>query len=204
MSFTLSPLPYASDALEPYIDARTMEIHHGKHHATYVSNLNKLLEGAPELAGKSLEAILANGLAAVPEAIRTGVRNNAGGVWNHNFFWQVMAPKAGGAPKGNVSKAIEAKFGSFDEFKAKFAAAGLARFGSGWAWLTKAADGSVDIVSTSNQDTPISDNKRVVLALDVWEHAYYLNYQNRRADYITAWWNVVNWGHVEDLYNASK
>jgi Fe-Mn family superoxide dismutase len=203
MAFTLSPLPYAYDALEPHIDARTMEIHHDKHHATYVANLNKVLEGAPDLAGKSLEALLASNLAAVPDGLKTAVRNNGGGVWNHNFFWQIMGKNAGGAPVGNVAKAIAAKYGNFDEFKAKFAAAGLGRFGSGWAWLVKSADG-VDIVSTANQDSPISEGKSPVLTLDVWEHAYYLKYQNRRADYIAAWWNVVNWGKVEDLFNSAK
>lgn len=203
MAFTLSPLPYAFDALEPHIDARTMEIHHDKHHATYVTNLNKALESAPELEGKSLEALLAHNLAAVPDSIKTAVRNNAGGVWNHDFFWQVMGKSAGGAPVGNVGKALSAKFGSFDEFKAKFAAAGLGRFGSGWAWLVKSGDG-VDIVSTANQDTPLSEGKSPVLGLDVWEHAYYLKYQNRRADYIASWWNVVNWGRVEELFNSAK
>ena len=206
MAFTLSPLPYAFDALEPHIDARTMEIHHDKHHATYVANLNKALEGAPELAGKSLEALLAHNLAAVPDALKTAVRNNGGGVWNHDLFWQVMGKNAGGAPAGNVAKAkaIAAAYGSFDEFKAKFAAAGLGRFGSGWAWLVKTTAGGVDIVSTANQDTPLSEGKSPVLALDVWEHAYYLHYQNRRADYISSWWNVVNWGTVEDLFNSAK
>ena len=204
MPFTLKPLPYAFDALEPHIDARTMEIHHDKHHATYVTNLNKALEAAPELAGKSLDTLLANGLKAVPESIRTAVRNNAGGDWNHTMFWEIMGPKAGGAPVGNVAKAIGAKYGSFDEFKTKFAAAGMGRFGSGWAWLVKTSDGGVDIVSTANQDNPLSEGKVPVFGLDVWEHAYYLHYQNRRADYITAWWNVVNWGHVEDRFNAAK
>jgi superoxide dismutase, Fe-Mn family len=204
MAFALSPLPYAFDALEPHIDARTMEIHHDKHHATYVANLNKALEGAPELAGKSLEALLAHNLAAVPDALKTAVRNNGGGVWNHDLFWQLMGKNAGGAPVGNVGQAIAAKYGNFDEFKAKFAAAGLGRFGSGWAWLVKTPGGGVDIVSTANQDTPISEGKSPVLALDVWEHAYYLKYQNRRADYIASWWNVVNWGFVEDLFNSAK
>ena len=204
MPFTLKPLPYAFDALEPHIDARTMEIHHDKHHATYVTNLNKALESAPELAGKSLDTLLANGLKAVPESIRTAVRNNAGGDWNHTMFWEIMGPKAGGAPVGNVAKAIGAKYGSFDEFKTKFAAAGMGRFGSGWAWLIKTSEGGVDIVSTANQDNPLSEGKVPVFGLDVWEHAYYLHYQNRRADYITAWWNVVNWGHVEDRFNAAK
>jgi Fe-Mn family superoxide dismutase len=204
MAFTLSPLPYAFDALEPHIDARTMEIHHDKHHATYVANLNKALEGATELAGKSLEALLAHNLSAVPDALKTAVRNNGGGVWNHDLYWQVMGKNAGGAPVGNVGKAITAAYGSFDEFKTKFAAAGLGRFGSGWAWLVKTTAGGVDIVSTANQDTPLSEGKSPVLALDVWEHAYYLHYQNRRADYISSWWNVVNWGAVEDLFNSAK
>jgi Fe-Mn family superoxide dismutase len=204
MAFTLSPLPYANDALEPHIDARTVEIHHDKHHATYVANLNKALEGAPELAGKSLEALLAHNLAAVPDALKTAVRNNGGGVWNHDLYWQIMGKNAGGAPVGNVGKAIAAAYGSFDEFKTKFAAAGLGRFGSGWAWLVKTTAGGVDIVSTANQDTPLSEGKSPVLALDVWEHAYYLHYQNRRADYISSWWNVVNWGAVEDLFNSAK
>lgn len=204
MAFTLSSLPYAFDALEPHIDARTVEIHHDKHHATYVANLNKALESAPELAGKSLEALLAHNLAAVPDALKTAVRNNGGGVWNHDLYWQIMGKNAGGAPVGNVGKAIVAKYGSYDEFKTKFAAAGLGRFGSGWAWLVKTTAGGVDIVSTANQDTPLSEGLKPVLALDVWEHAYYLNYQNRRADYISSWWNVVNWGAVEDLYNSAK
>ena len=204
MAHELPPLAYPKNALEPYIDAATMEIHHDKHHATYVTNLNKALEAAPELAGKSLDTLLANGLKAVPESIRTAVRNNAGGDWNHTMFWEIMGPKAGGAPVGNVAKAIGAKYGSFDEFKTKFAAAGMGRFGSGWAWLIKTSEGGVDIVSTANQDNPLSEGKLPVLNLDVWEHAYYLHYQNRRADYIGAWWNVVNWSHVEDRFNAAK
>jgi Fe-Mn family superoxide dismutase len=204
MPFTVPPLPYAFDALEPYIDARTMEIHHDKHHGAYVANLNKALESAPQLAGASLERLLANGLTAVPDAIRTAVRNNGGGHWNHAMFWEIMGPKAGGAPVGNLAKGIHAKYGSFDEFKAKFAAAAMGRFGSGWAWLIKTPEGGVDIVSTPNQDNPLSDGAVPVFGLDVWEHAYYLHYQNRRADYINAWWNVVNWGHVEDRFNAAK
>ena len=202
MSFSLSPLPYAFDALEPFIDARTMEIHHDKHHAAYVTNLNKALESAPELAGKSIDALLANGLSAVPEPIRTVVRNNGGGHWNHSLFWDLMAKNAGGDPVGQVADAIKAKFGGFDEFKAKFAAAGIGRFGSGWAWLVKSGDG-IEVLSTANQDTPVSDGKKPVLALDVWEHAYYLHYQNRRPVYITAWWNVVDWKKVEELYRAA-
>ena len=203
MAFTLPPLPYATDALEPHIDKLTMEIHHGKHHQAYVTNLNKALESAPELAGKPLEELLANGLAAVPESIRTAVRNNGGGVWNHTFFWDSMAPGAGGAPVGNLGAAITAAFGSYDAFKEKFKAAAVGRFGSGWAWLVKNG-AAVEIVSSANQDTPISEGKRVVLNLDVWEHAYYLKYQNRRPDYIEAWWNVVNWKMAEDRFNAGK
>jgi Fe-Mn family superoxide dismutase len=179
----------------------TMEIHHGKHHAAYVTNLNKALESAPELAGKSIEELLANNLAIVPEAIRTAVRNNGGGHWNHSLFWNLMGPNAGGSPVGNVADAINATFGSFDAFKEKFGAAGVGRFGSGWAWLIK-EDSGLSITSTPNQDTPLSDGKKVVLGLDVWEHAYYLKYQNRRPDYIGAWWNVVNWKAVEDRFNS--
>jgi Fe-Mn family superoxide dismutase len=201
MAFTLPALPYAHDALEPFIDKMTMEIHHGKHHNAYVTNLNKALESAPELAAKSLEELLANNCAAVPEAIRTAVRNNGGGHWNHSLFWNLMGPNAGGSPGGNTASAIDASFGSFDAFKEKFAAAAVGRFGSGWAWLVK--DGSkVAIISTPNQDTPIMEGKKPVLGLDVWEHAYYLKYQNRRPDYITAWWNVVNWKAVEERFQS--
>ncbi len=201
MAFTLPALPYAHDALEPHIDKMTMEIHHGKHHQAYVTNLNKALESAPDLAGTSLEDLLANNLAAVPEAIRTAVRNNGGGHWNHSLFWNLMGPNAGGVPSGNVGSAITSAFGSFDTFKEKFAAAGVGRFGSGWAWLVKEGSG-VAITSTPNQDTPIMEGKKVVLGLDVWEHAYYLKYQNRRPDYIGAWWNVVNWSAVEARFNS--
>ncbi|NWF85323.1 MAG: superoxide dismutase [Bryobacteraceae bacterium] len=203
MAFTLPPLPYAHDALEPYVDKMTMEIHHGKHHQAYVTNLNKALESAPDLAGKSLEQLLANGVSAVPESIRTAVRNNGGGHWNHTLFWEIMAPKAGGAPVGNLAKAINAKFGTFDNFKEKFTAAGVGRFGSGWAWLIKTADG-IDIMSTPNQDNPLMEGKYAVIGLDVWEHAYYLKYQNRRPDYIAAWWNVVNWAKAEERFNSGK
>ena len=201
MSFTLPPLPYASDALEPAIDKLTMEIHHGKHHNAYVTNLNKALESAPALAGKTLEELLANNCAIVPENIRTAVRNNGGGALNHSMFWKVMGPHAGGAPVGNVAQAITGAFGSFDTFKEKFNAAAVGRFGSGWAWLLKTASG-VEIVSTPNQDTPISEGKNPVLLCDVWEHAYYLKYQNRRPDYLAAWWSVVNWKEVEARFNA--
>ena len=201
MPFTLPALPYAPNALEPHIDTMTMEIHHGKHHNAYVTNLNKALESAPNLASKSIEELLANGCAAVPEAIRTAVRNNGGGHWNHSLFWQLMGPNAGGAPVGNLASAINAAFGSFDDFKTKFGAAGVGRFGSGWAWLIKTASG-VEIMSTPNQDNPLMEGKNAVIGLDVWEHAYYLKYQNRRPDYIGAWWNVVNWQEGEKRFNA--
>jgi len=202
MAFTLPALPYAHDALEPHIDKLTMEIHHGKHHQAYVTNLNKALESAPELADKSLAELLANNLAIVPEGIRTAVRNNGGGHANHTLFWEMMSPAGGGAPTGNLEAAIIAAFGTYDAFKEKFAAACVGRFGSGWAWLVKNTDGTVSITSTPNQDTPVSEGKKVVLALDVWEHAYYLKYQNRRPDYIAAFWSVVNWAKAEELYNS--
>jgi Fe-Mn family superoxide dismutase len=201
MSFTLPPLPYATDALEPTIDKLTMEIHHGKHHNAYVTNLNKALESAPALAGKTIEELLANNCAIVPENIRTAVRNNGGGHINHSMFWKIMGPHAGGAPVGNVAQAIVGAFGSFDTFKEKFNAAGVGRFGSGWAWLLKTASG-VEITSTPNQDSPIMEGKNPVFGCDVWEHAYYLKYQNRRPDYLAAWWNVVNWKAIEDRFNG--
>jgi Fe-Mn family superoxide dismutase len=201
MPFTLPALPYAPDALEPHIDKMTMEIHHGKHHQAYVTNLNKALESAPELANKSLEELLANACAIVPEAVRTAVRNNGGGHWNHAMFWQIMGPGKGGAPVGNLAQAINAAFGNFEEFKAKFGAAAMGRFGSGWAWLIKTGAG-VEITSTPNQDNPLMEGKHAVIGLDVWEHAYYLKYQNRRADYIAAWWNVVDWGAAEKRFNG--
>jgi Fe-Mn family superoxide dismutase len=197
MPFTLPDLPYASDALEPYIDKLTMEIHHGKHHAAYIANLNKALETAPELAGKPLEVLLANGLAAVPVSIRTAVRNNGGGTLNHSYFWPMMGPKAGGQPSGKLAEAIQGTFGNFEQFKEKFSAAAMGRFGSGWAWLVKDGSGKLDISSTANQDNPLSEGKSPLLGLDVWEHAYYLKYQNRRVEYVAAWWNVVNWQEVE-------
>ncbi len=201
MPFELPALPYAPDALEPHIDKTTMEIHHGRHHNTYVTNLNKALESAPELAGKTIEQILASNLAIVPEAIRTAVRNNGGGHANHSLFWTLMSPKGGGKPSGNVAQAIDAAFGGFDGFKEKFAAAATGRFGSGWAWLVKTGSG-VEITSTPNQDSPLMEGKTPILGLDVWEHAYYLKYQNKRPDYISAWWNVVNWAEVEKLFNS--
>jgi len=203
MPFTLPPLPYAPDALEPHIDKTTMEIHHGKHHNAYVTNLNKALESAPALADKSLEELLANQCAIVPENIRTAVRNNAGGHWNHSMFWKIMGPNGGGSPVGNLAQAITGTFGSFDAFKEKFNAAGVARFGSGWVWLIKSGT-SLEIISTPNQDNPALDGKYAVMGNDVWEHAYYLKYQNRRPDYLAAWWNVVNWQEVENRFNAGK
>ncbi len=197
MAYTLPALPYAFDALEPHIDAQTMQIHHGKHHQAYVNNLNAALDKAPELQGKSLEELLAN-LSAAPDAVRGAIRNNGGGHWNHSFFWNIMGPNAGGEPSGALASAIGSAFGDFTKFKEQFAAAGATRFGSGWAWLIK--DGSkLSITSSPNQDNPIMDGKSasdILLGVDVWEHAYYLKYQNRRPDYITAWWNVVNWGEV--------
>ena len=197
MPFTLPALPYASDTLEPYIDKQTMEIHHGKHHGAYVNNLNKALESAPQLAGKTLEELLANNCAIVPESIRTAVRNNAGGHANHSMFWQIMAPKAGGAPSGKIADAIKSAFGGFDAFKEKFNAAAAGRFGSGWAWLVKNSSGGLEIISTANQDNPLMEGKFPVMGLDVWEHAYYLKYQNRRPEYVAAWWSVVNWAEIE-------
>ena len=203
MAFTLPPLPYAPDVLEPHIDKMTMEIHHGKHHAAYVTNLNKALESAPDLAGKSIEELLANNLAIVPENIRTAVRNNGGGHINHTMFWQIMGPGGGGEPVGNVAQAITAAFGGLATLKEKLNAAGVGRFGSGWAWLIKSG-GKLEITSTANQDSPVSEGKQPILGIDVWEHAYYLKYQNRRPDYLNAWWNVVNWKAVEDRFNAAK
>jgi Fe-Mn family superoxide dismutase len=200
MAFQLNPLPYAYDALEPIIDAQTMTIHHDKHHAAYVNNLNAALEKHPELGGKSLEALLSD-LNAVPEDIRTAVRNHGGGTWNHDLFWQVMAPKAGGEPKGELAAAIDAAFGNFAAFKAEFEKAAMGRFGSGWAWLVRKGSG-LAVLSTANQDNPMSEGATPLLTLDVWEHAYYLKYQNRRAEYVSAFWNVVNWGEVSRRYSA--
>jgi len=195
MAYTLPPLPYAPDALEPHIDAQTMEIHHGKHHNAYVTNLNAALEKAPELADKPLEELLKN-LNAVPESIRTAVRNNGGGHWNHSQFWKTMGPNAGGAPTGKLAEAITASFGDFEKFKEQFNAAGAGRFGSGWVWLVKEGN-KLAITSTPNQDNPLMEGKPApLLGNDVWEHAYYLKYQNRRPDYLKAWWNVVNWSEV--------
>lgn len=206
MKHELPKLPYAPDALEPHIDARTMEIHHGKHHAAYVNNLNAALDKHPELGSWSLDDLIKN-IQKVPEDIRTAVRNNGGGHWNHSLFWQWMTPKGPGKPVGSVAKAIEQEFGGFDAFKEKFTSAALTRFGSGWAWLS-VKDGKLCVCSSPNQDNPlmagIAECRGVpILGLDVWEHAYYLKYQNRRGDYIAAWWNVVNWEKVEELYVAA-
>jgi superoxide dismutase, Fe-Mn family len=205
MAHTLPPLPYAPDALEPHIDARTMEIHHGKHHQAYVNNLNAALEKAPELQDRPLEQLLAD-LNAVPEGVRTAVRNNGGGHWNHSLFWRVMGPNAGGAPSGKLGGAIDAAFGGLDKMKEQFAAAAGGRFGSGWAWLLNDG-GKLSITSTPNQDNPLMEGKRadqILLGLDVWEHAYYLKYQNRRPDYVSAWWNVVNWDEVSRRFEGAK
>lgn len=196
MPFTLPPLPYAPDALEPHIDKATMEIHHGKHHAAYVTNLNKALESHADLQNKTIEELLANNLASVPEAIKTAVRNNGGGHANHSLFWTLLSANSGGSPKGEVADLITATFGAFDAFKEKFTAAATTRFGSGWAWLVKDGSGKIEITSTPNQDSPLMEGKKPILGLDVWEHAYYLKYQNRRPEYIAAFWNVVNWDEV--------
>jgi len=194
MAHSLPPLPYPSDALEPHIDKQTMEIHHGKHHQAYVTNLNAALEKHPELQSKSVEELL-RGINSVPEDIRTAVRNNGGGHANHSMFWQIMGPKAGGPPSGAIGDAINSAFGGFDKFKEEFKKAATTRFGSGWAWLIDNG-GRLSIESSANQDSPLMENKKAVIGLDVWEHAYYLKYQNRRPDYVDAWWNVVNWNEV--------
>ena len=203
MSYQLLPLPYAYDALEPYIDARTLEIHHDKHHATYLANLNKVLENTPDLQKKPAEDLLKD-LNAVPENIRMAVRNSGGGFVNHNFYWESMAPKAGGEPPagGPLAAAIQKAFGDFASFKEKFTAATVGRFGSGWGWLSVDKQGQLVIHSTANQDSPLSEGLAPLLTCDVWEHAYYLNYQNRRADYVAAWWNVVNWNKAAERYAA--
>lgn len=202
LAYELPPLPYPFDALEPYIDAKTMEIHHDKHHGAYVTNLNKALEGQSQLQGMSLDALLAS-LDKVPENIRAAVRNNGGGHWNHSMFWKIMKKGGGGEPKGPVADAIKSAFGSFAEFKAKLAQAGVSRFGSGWAWLF-IKDGKLVIDSTPNQDNPVMSGGKPVMGIDVWEHAYYLKYQNRRPDYIEAWWNTVNWDAVNENYAAAR
>lgn len=206
MKYELPQLPYAYDALEPYIDAKTMEIHHTKHHQAYINNLNAALEKHPAIANKPLEALLAD-LAAVPEDIRTAVRNHGGGTWNHSFFWTIMGPEAkhgGPQPDGTVGAAIEGAFGDFASFKESFTKAASGVFGSGWAWLVVNKDGTLAVTSTPNQDSPLSVGQRPILGLDVWEHAYYLKYQNKRPDYIGAWWSVVNWNAVEEKYRQAK
>jgi len=200
---TLPELPYAFEALEPHIDARTMEIHHGKHHNAYVTNLNNALEKHPEWFEFSVDD-LCRKIDEVPEAIRTAVRNNGGGHFNHSFFWPLMGPGKGGRPVGELAKAIDAAFGSFDKFKEQFSAAAGTRFGSGWAWLSLDAQGKPVVHSTPNQDNPLMEGRKPVLGLDVWEHAYYLHYQNRRPDYVQAWWNVVNWDQAEKNYQAAR
>ena len=203
MAHSLPPLPYAFDALEPHIDAKTMEIHHGKHHQAYVNNLNAALEKAPELQNKSLDDLLKN-LNGVPEAVRTAVRNNGGGHWNHTMFWQIMGPGAGGTPSGAIGDAITKSFGGFDKFKEQLNAAATSRFGSGWAWLIVERGGGLKIESTPNQDNPLMDGKTAIMGIDVWEHAYYLKYQNRRPDYLAAWWNVANWKEIGKRFEAAR
>lgn len=202
MAFELPPLPYAEDALEPHIDARTMSIHHDKHHAGYTRKLNAALEGHADWQNKSIEEILRN-IDQVPADIKTAVRNNGGGYANHRLFWTVMSPDGGGAPSGALASAINAKFGSFDAFKDKFSSTAAGQFGSGWGWLVVKADGSLDVYSTPNQDSPYMQGDTPILGVDVWEHAYYLNYQNRRGDYISAWWNVIDWDQIAENYDAA-
>jgi len=208
MAYELPPLPYPNNALEPHIDAATMEIHHDRHHKAYVDNLNKAIAGNVALESKSIDALVKD-MAAVPDAIKGPVRNNGGGHWNHSFFWRILGPKAGGAPTGKLADDIKAAFGSFDDFKNKFEAAGLGRFGSGWAWLV-AQGGKLEIVSTANQDNPLMGKQLAgaegtpILGVDVWEHAYYLKFQNKRGEYLKAFWNVVNWNEVAKNYDAAK
>lgn len=203
MSFQMLPLPYGYDALEPYIDAKTVELHYSKHHQTYLTNLNGALEKHPELGNLSIEQIMSD-LDRIPEDIRTVVRNNGGGYYNHNIYWAIMGPKRGGEPTGRLAQAIGSTFGSFASFKEQVEKAGLGRFGSGWAWLSKRNDGSLVIHSTPNQDTPLAEGMFPVIGVDVWEHAYYLKYQNRRAEYLTNWWNLVNWEEAERRYQQGK
>ncbi len=203
MAFQLPELPYSYDALQPHIDAQTMEIHHSKHHQGYTNNLNNALEKHPELKEKSIEDLLSN-LSAVPEDIRTAVRNNGGGFYNHKLFWNMMSPDGGGEPSGDLKSAINGKFGSLDGFSEKFRSTAAGQFGSGWGWLVVNKDGDLDIVSTPNQDNPISNGHSPILGVDVWEHAYYLKYQNKRGDYLQHWMNLVNWDYVADLYNQAN
>jgi len=202
MAHILPPLPYAYDALEPYIDARTMEIHHGKHHGAYVANLNKALEGHADLEKLSIEELIAR-IHKVPEAVRTAVRNNGGGHLNHSMFWMLMKKGGGGEPSGELADAIGKAFGSFGDFKKTFSQAAATRFGSGWAWLLL-RDGKLVVESTANQDNPVMDGGRPVMGLDVWEHAYYLKYQNRRPEYVDAWWNIIDWAQVEENYRRAR
>jgi Fe-Mn family superoxide dismutase len=203
MSHTLPDLPYAYDALEPYVDKQTMEIHHQKHHAAYIAKLNAALESHPDLQEKSIEELLKD-LAAVPENIRTAVRNNGGGHYNHTIFWNIMGPNAGGEPTGALASAVDAKFGSFSAFKEEFSNAAATRFGSGWAWLVLDKSSNVAVMSSPNQDNPVSEGFKPLMGIDVWEHAYYLKYQNRRPEYIENWWNVVNWAVVSQRYDSLK
>ena len=203
MAFELPPLPYEYSALEPHIDTQTMQIHHDKHHAAYVTNLNKALESAAGLAGKSINEILAD-LSAVPDNVRQAVINNGGGHYNHTMFWEIMGPQGGGEPKGDLAKAIEAAFGNYEGLREKMNNAGLTRFGSGWAWLVADKGGKLQVLSTANQDCPLSNGLKPIMGIDVWEHAYYLKYQNRRGDYLSAWWNVVNWDEVAARYAKLK
>jgi Fe-Mn family superoxide dismutase len=203
MAFTLPPLPYPADALEPSIDKMTMEIHHGRHHKAYVDNLNKALEAAPDLQAKSIEDLL-RGFKTVPANVQTAVRNNGGGHANHSMFWEIMGPKTGGAPSGDLAQAIASTFGGFDAFKAKIKENALGQFGSGWSWLVVGGDGKLQAVKSANQDSPLMDGQTPILGIDVWEHAYYLKYQNKRPDYVDAWWNVVNWNAVAQRFAKAK
>jgi Fe-Mn family superoxide dismutase len=203
MAFSLPPLPYPADALEPHIDKMTMEIHHDRHHKTYVDNLNKALESAPDLQNKSIEDIL-RGIKSVPANIQTAVRNNGGGHANHSMFWEIMGPNAGGSPSGDLGQAINSTFGGFDQFKAKIKENALGQFGSGWSWLVVGGDGKLQAVKSPNQDSPYMDGQTPILGIDVWEHAYYLKYQNKRPDYVDAWWNVVNWNTVAQRFAKVK
>jgi superoxide dismutase, Fe-Mn family len=203
MAFEVPPLPYDYNALEPYIDTQTMQLHHDKHHAAYVNNLNAALQNAPQFAALPIEQLIQR-LNEVPDTIRTAVRNNGGGHLNHSMFWQIMTPNGGGQPGGELGNAINSTFGSFDQFKAAFNDAGVKRFGSGWAWLILDKNGSLQVISTANQDSPLTDGSFPIMGNDVWEHAYYLKYQNRRPDYLNAWWNVVNWSEIEKRYQQAK
>lgn len=203
MSHTLPDLPYAYDALEPYVDKQTMEIHHQKHHAAYIAKLNAALESHPDLQEKSVEELLKD-LSSLPENIQTAVRNNGGGHYNHTIFWNIMGPNAGGDPVGDLASAIDNKFGSFDAFKDEFAGAAVNRFGSGWAWLVLDSSSNLSVMSSPNQDNPVSEGFKPLMGLDVWEHAYYLKYQNRRPEYIENWWNVINWRVIAERYNSMK